>query len=188
MAATEGDVSDDSTQQPMVGSDKSIGFRQARGMASPAIALRPCNSYSISAECFGADQWHPITGKRGQVACTGPKTRSTRCQDRIRFLSATFALGALLFTGAAGSSVVTCGNTQKVSVADGKSWRCQADLQANHVYLVQAKRQTRDVSLEIIGSDTRRILKVDSPTLRAGPELLYFSPSVTAKYTVVVAP
>jgi len=73
-------------------------------------------------------------------------------------------------------------------VADGKSWRCQADLQANHVYLVQAKRQTRDVSLEIIGSDTRRILKVDSPTLRAGPELLYFSPRVTAKYTVVVAP
>ena len=132
MAATEGDVSDDSTQQPMVGSDKSIGFRQARGMASPAIALRPCNSRSISAECFGADQCHPLTGKRGHVACTGPKTGSTRCQDRIRFLSASFALGALLFTAVAGSSVVTCGNTQKVSVADGKSWRCQADLQANH--------------------------------------------------------
>ena len=122
------------------------------------------------------------------MACTGPKTGSRRCQDRIRFLSASFALGALLFAGTAGSSVVTCENTQKVSVADGKSWRCQANLQANHIYLVQAKRQTRDVSLEIIGSDTQQILKVDSPTLRAGPELLYFSPRVTAKYIVVVAP
>ena len=114
-------------------------------------------------------------------------TRYKRRQGNVGPL-ALCLLAASLFSGPAGSNVVTCGGTQRVPVADGRPWRCQVDLQANHAYLLRATRQTRDVSLEVIGADAKRVVKVDSPTVRAGPELLYFSPRVAGKYTLVVAP
>jgi CHAT domain-containing protein len=98
-----------------------------------------------------------------------------------------FLLGASLFTAPAGSGVVTCNGIQRVATADGKPWRCQADLQAGRAYLAEVTRQTRDVTLEILAPDASRVLKVDSPTVRAGPEFLFFNPRVTGKYTVVVA-
>lgn len=98
-----------------------------------------------------------------------------------------FLLGASLFAGTAGSSVLTCASTQRVPVTDSKPWRCQVDLQANRAYLAQAARQPRDVTLELLGPDATRVLKVDSPTVRAGPEFLFFSPRVSGKYSLVIA-
>ncbi|HZF24944.1 MAG TPA: CHAT domain-containing tetratricopeptide repeat protein [Steroidobacteraceae bacterium] len=83
---------------------------------------------------------------------------------------------------------MTCTAKQRAQVSDGKPWRCQVDLQANHAYLAEVSRQSRDVTLEILASDARRVVKVDSPTVRAGPELLFFTPQSTGHYTLIVSP
>ena len=41
-----------------------------------------------------------------------------------------------------------------------------------HTYLVRIDRQRIDIALELLASDGRQVVKVDSPTLRSGPELL----------------
>ena len=112
-------------------------------------------------------------------------TRFNRCPTGVTALGL-LLLGAWSFAGQA-AGIVTCSSSQRVPIADGRSWRCQADLQANRAYLAQVTRQTRDVALEILGPDARRVLKVDSPTVRAGPELLFFNPRAAGKYTLVIA-
>ena len=112
--------------------------------------------------------------------------KSGICRNGIR-MRGLFLLGASLFAGTAGSSVLTCASTQRVPVTDSKPWRCQVDLQANRAYLAEATRQRRDVTLELLGPDASRVLKVDSPTVRAGPEFLFFSPRVSGKYSLVIA-
>lgn len=112
-------------------------------------------------------------------------TTTTGCRNGI----ATF--GLLLVSGAslaapAGSDVVTCAGLQQARVADGAPWRCRAALQANHSYLAEVARQTRDITLELIGPNGQRVLKVDSPTRRQGPELLFQIPHVAGNYTLVL--
>ena len=170
----------------MVTTDKQIRFGPTPGMGPGGIASRYCNSLGLSAECPCADQRHPLAGKGGRVARIRPTTKFRRRPSGVRALGL-FLLGGWLFTCQAGSSVVTCSSSQRAPVADGRSWRCQADLQANRAYLAQVTRQTRDVTLEILAPDASPVLKVDSPTVRAGPEFLFFNPRVTGKYTVVVA-
>ena len=115
-----------------------------------------------------------------------PTTKSRTRRGRVGPLGI-FLLGAALFAEPTGSSIVTCGSSQKVQIADGRPWRCQVDLLANRAYLAQIPRQTRNMALEILAPDARRVLKVDSPTVRAGPELLFFSPRVAGRYTLVIA-
>ena len=86
----------------------------------------------------------------------------------------------------AGSEIVTCSAVQQVRVSDGAPWRCQVALQSNHSYLAEIERQARDVTLELIGPDAKRVVKVDSPTHRQGPELLFQVPQRSGTYTLVV--
>lgn len=174
-----------SRQHSMDTTDKQVRVGPTPGMGAGGLPARYCNSHCISAECLGADQRRPLAGKVGRVARIRPTTRFSRC------LSGAKALGLLLlgwwpFYGQA-ASIMTCASSQRVPIADGRPWRCQADLQANRAYLAQVTRQSRDVMLELLAPDTSRVLKVDSPTVRAGPELLFFSPRVTGKYTLVIA-
>jgi len=98
------------------------------------------------------------------------------------------AIAGILATAPAGSSDVTCGAQQRVQVSDGKPWRCQVELQAGKSYLADVVRQSRDITLEILAPAAKPLLKVDSPTLRTGPELLFFTPRASGRYTLVVSP
>jgi CHAT domain-containing protein len=83
---------------------------------------------------------------------------------------------------------MSCAAKQRVQVSDGKPWRCVVELQANKGYLAEVSRQTRDITLEILAPDARQLLKVNSPTIRTGPELLYFMPGSSGRYTLLVNP
>ncbi len=170
----------------MVPTDTQIRFGPTPGMGSGGVPSRYCNSHGISAECFCANQRRPLAGKGGRVARIRPTTRFNRRSSGVTALGL-LLLGGWSFAGQAGGSAVTCGSSQRVPIADGRPWRCQADLHANRAYLAQVTRQARDVALEILAPDTSRVLKVDSPTVRAGPELLLFNPRVTGRYTLVIA-
>lgn len=67
-----------------------------------------------------------------------------------------------------------------------KPWRCTALFERGRSYLVRVDRQSVDVTLEIIAPDGTSALKVDSPTRRAGPELLFYHVTARGKHTIIV--
>jgi CHAT domain-containing protein len=100
----------------------------------------------------------------------------------------TCGIAGVLAANIAWGSDVTCAATQRVQISDGKPWRCVVELLAGKGYLAEVSRQTRDITLEILAPDARSLLKVNSPTVRTGPELLYFVPGSGGRYTLVVNP
>ena len=81
---------------------------------------------------------------------------------------------------------MTCAPVQQARVSDGAPWRCRIALQRDLSYLAEVGRQTRDITLELIGPDSKRVIKVDSPTHRQGPELLFHVPQGSGTYTLVL--
>ena len=81
-----------------------------------------------------------------------------RRRDGVAILGFLLAGGAPL-AAPVGSEIVTCATLQQVRVSAGEPWRCQISLERNQSYLAEVARQTRDVTLELIGPDARRVLR-----------------------------
>jgi CHAT domain-containing protein/Flp pilus assembly protein TadD len=86
-----------------------------------------------------------------------------------------------------GSDTATCTELQRASVTVQAPWRCVALLEPGRSYLVRVDRQSVDVTLELVAPDSRHTVKVDSPTRRAGPELLLYRAPVRGEHTLIVS-
>lgn len=82
---------------------------------------------------------------------------------------------------------MTYSEVQHALVEEQTPWHCEVLLEAERSYLARVDRQRVDVTLELLGPDSRRALRVDSPTRRAGPELLFYRTSARGKHTLVVS-
>lgn len=152
-------------------------------MGARGDGLRACNSHCVSAQSGFAGNCRSLVG---------PVERMDRQRrENTGGAGGIAALGFLLVGGASfaatgGTEPVMCAGLQHARVAEDAAWRCQAVLQANHSYLARVDHQTRNVTLELIGPDSKRVLKVDSPTHRAGPELLFYSPRASGRYVLAL--
>jgi CHAT domain-containing protein/tetratricopeptide (TPR) repeat protein len=90
--------------------------------------------------------------------------------------------------GAHAETTPACAREQHVQVDGQRSWRCKFQFQARQPTLVRVDHQRIDVALELLASDGRQIVKVDSPTLRSGPELMLLTTYAEGQYTLVVSP
>ncbi len=124
--------------------------------------------------------WLPeIIGQRRSLAVFGLLLAGTFLPQSNPFLAARAA-------PARGSDTVTCSQLQQARVSEQAPWRCEVLLEPDKSYLARVDRQNIDVTLEIVAPDARRPLKVDSPTRRAGPELLFFRASARGKHSIVL--
>lgn len=107
---------------------------------------------------------------------------------RVRNLSAAGLLFFCLGASAAGTEggVVPCVEVQRVRLEIKALWRCAAMLEPHRAYLARVDRQLADVTLEWVGPDSKSLLKVDSPTHRAGPEILLVRPRVHGTHVLVL--
>ena len=101
------------------------------------------------------------------------------------YIAAAFLVVSGKFTAA--SDTPTCVESQRARVDVQTPWRCMALLEAGRSYLVRVDRQSIDVTLELLAPDAKHTLKVDSPTRRASPELLFYRASVRGKHTLIVS-
>ncbi|MGH8238904.1 MAG: hypothetical protein ACREXP_18050, partial [Steroidobacteraceae bacterium] len=85
-------------------------------------------------------------------------------------------------------SIAACAPQQQIKIDGQSTWRCKFSFPAQHAYLVRIDRQRIDVALELLASDGRQVVKVDSPTLRSGPELLFLTLGADSQYSLVVSP
>jgi CHAT domain-containing protein/Flp pilus assembly protein TadD len=85
------------------------------------------------------------------------------------------------------SGIASCTELQRARVDAQRPWRCTALLESGKSYFVRVDRQSVDVKVELLGPGSRPILKVDSPTRRAGPELFLYRASERAKHSIVVS-
>ncbi len=125
---------------------------------------------------------------QNNIMCVG----SNRASDsaRLRVWTRSAALLLLIASGHASPARAepACATQQQIQV-DGQSvWRCKFSFPAQQPYLVRIDRQRIDVALELLRSDGRQVVKVDSPTLRSGPELMFLTIGADPRYSLVVSP
>ena len=68
---------------------------------------------------------------------------------------------------------------------DGE-WRCDVDLQTGLPYRLTMTQDHADLSIRVVDTAGRSVLEVDSPTHRAGPEILLIRPEQGGTFSVVV--
>lgn len=81
-----------------------------------------------------------------------------------------------------------CARQQQIQIDGRGNWRCKLSATSEHAYLVRVDRQRIDVALELLRSDGAKALRVNSPTLRSGPELLLLTIGADERYSLVVSP
>jgi hypothetical protein len=119
----------------------------------------------------------------------------TRDPNSVRRRDATFsrclASACLLLIGNGHVSPTraesACATQQQIRVDGRTTWRCGLSSQAQQPYLVQVDAQRIDIALELLGPDGKQVLKVDSPTLRSGPELMFVTIGADRQYSLVVS-
>ncbi|MGH8308357.1 MAG: CHAT domain-containing protein [Steroidobacteraceae bacterium] len=79
-----------------------------------------------------------------------------------------------------------CGETQRVTIARDAPWRCEMTFQPGRSYLVRADQTRADLTVELLDPAGASVIKVDSPTRRAGPELLLANARKAGLHTIVV--
>ncbi|HKZ73328.1 MAG TPA: tetratricopeptide repeat protein, partial [Steroidobacteraceae bacterium] len=104
--------------------------------------------------------------------------RSVAC-DLLLPLTALASIGA--------NAAQPCRDQERATVRRDAPWRCEVELQPRRSYLVTVDQASVDVTVEVLDRAGRSLAKVDSPTRRAGPELLLVSPQVPGMHTVIVA-
>lgn len=82
---------------------------------------------------------------------------------------------------------MTRSEAQHARVDAQTPWRCDVLFEAERSYLVRVDRQAVDVALELRGPGSARALRVDSPTRRAGPEILFYRTSERGRHTLLVS-
>ena len=80
-----------------------------------------------------------------------------------------------------------CTSTQRVQLDGQRDWRCVLELAARHSYLLRIDDQRIDVVMELVGSDDAARVRVDSPTRRDGPELLWLLSDKSQRQTLIVS-
>ena len=80
-----------------------------------------------------------------------------------------------------------CSKSQRIEVTAQHDWRCRLNAKTQATSLIRVDRQRVDVSLQLIDTRGVSILKINSPTLRAGPELLLYTPQPKREPTLVIA-
>jgi CHAT domain-containing protein/tetratricopeptide (TPR) repeat protein len=109
---------------------------------------------------------------------------------RNRFCGA-FGLCCLLIAvaspAAAPARPPLCAKSQRIEIASQRDWHCLLENKLPATYLVRVDRQRVDVSLALLDARGTPIVKVNSPTMRAGPELLLHAVDPQRQPTLVVA-
>ena len=80
-----------------------------------------------------------------------------------------------------------CAKSQRIEISAQRDWRCLLESELPATYLIRVDRQRVDVSLALMDARGTSIVKVNSPTLRAGPELLLHAVDPKRQPTLVVA-
>lgn len=80
-----------------------------------------------------------------------------------------------------------CAKSQRIEITAQRDWRCLLESETQATYLVRIDRQRVDVSLELLDARGTSIVKANSPTLRAGRELLLSTTDPKRQLTLVVA-
>jgi CHAT domain-containing protein/Tfp pilus assembly protein PilF len=110
---------------------------------------------------------------------------------RSRSCCAALGLYCLLvapsFPAAAPAQLPPCAKSQRVEIAAQPDWRCRLESKTQATYLVRIDRQHVDVSLELLDARGSSIVRTNSPTLRAGRELLLSTTDPQRQPTLVVA-
>ena len=128
--------------------------------------------------CVGSyRQSHP-RGRRAGAMRNG----SCRCALGLYCL-----LIAVSCPAAAPAEPPPCAESQRVEIAAQREWRCRLESKTQTTYLVRIDRQLVDVSLELLDSRGTSIVRTNSPTLRAGRELLLSTTDPKRQPTLVVA-
>jgi CHAT domain-containing protein/lipopolysaccharide biosynthesis regulator YciM len=88
---------------------------------------------------------------------------------------------------AAAHAAQPCRATTRATVTPETPFRCDLPLAAGRSVLVRVDQAQVDVTVELLDSTKRSLVKVDSPTRRAGPELLLASAPASTTRTIVIA-
>ena len=88
---------------------------------------------------------------------------------------------------AAPAQPLPCAKSQRIEITAQRDWRCLLESKLPATYLIRVDRQRVDVSLALVDALGTSIVKVNSPTLRAGPELLLHAVDPKRQPTLVVA-
>lgn len=82
---------------------------------------------------------------------------------------------------------MTYSETQRARVNVRTPWSCDLLFEAERSYLVRVDHQAVDVALELRGPGATSAVRVDSPTRRAGPEILFFRALARGTHCLVVS-
>ncbi len=80
-----------------------------------------------------------------------------------------------------------CRATTRVAITPQEPFRCDLPLTAGRPVLVRVDQAQLDVTLELLDPSKRSVVKVNSPTRRAGPELLLAAIPTSGTRTLVIA-
>jgi CHAT domain-containing protein len=117
--------------------------------------------------------------------CVGSNPRRIRC--------CCGALGLYCLLNAAASQAAApvqsppCAQSQRIQIAAQRDWRCRLESKTQATYLIRVDRQNVDVSLALMDTGGASIITVNSPTRRAGPELLLHAIDPKRQPILVVA-
>jgi len=89
-------------------------------------------------------------------------------------------------TSARAAQLDSCRGAQDVPIDSHRDWRCELTLVPGQAYVVRARQDAIDVSVEILGPDALRIAAVNAPIRRAMSELVLVGPGLNGRHVVVV--
>jgi CHAT domain-containing protein/Tfp pilus assembly protein PilF len=82
----------------------------------------------------------------------------------------------------------SCNTRQLVVVHAQQGWRCTIKLTTRDALVVRVDQRDIDVVVSLQDERGQQALSVDSPTMRAGAEMLLIGPRLNGRYTLVVLP
>ena len=83
---------------------------------------------------------------------------------------------------------IACAERHSISLDTDSPWQCELSLTPQQAYVVRAEQRDIDMVIAVVDSAGRAVLSTNSPTKRAGPELVLVGPQLTGRYVIELRP